>query len=46
MPGTLTPCQEYGHVYKTVWDFSVEPVQVFKVCDDCGDEYETSIDEL
>lgn len=42
---TQTPCQEYGHCYKTVWDFSATFERVFRVCDDCGDEYEIT-DEI
>lgn len=41
-----TPCEEYGHIYKTVWDFRLESPGIYKVCDDCGDEYEVNIDEL
>ena len=50
MPGTWefvmsrTPCEEYGHLYKNVWEFSPWPERklegIFRVCDDCGHEYE------
>lgn len=41
----ITPCQEYGHVYKKLWYFHPE-FRVFEVCDDCGDEYEITEDLL
>lgn len=44
-----TPCEEYGHHYKTVWEFSPWPHRylegVFRVCDDCGHEYEITDEE-
>jgi hypothetical protein len=37
------PCEEYGHIYKTVYvpkDGKVS--EVWRCCDDCGDEYEVT----
>lgn len=46
MPRPLTPCEEYGHTYKTVWDPRGETLRVFRCCDDCGDEYEITEEVL
>lgn len=43
-----TPCQEYGHDFEEVasWPSGPSETTVLLWCRDCGDEYETSMEEL